>query len=311
MIAHSLDDCGRSGVAHAESFADRPADKCFATRRAVQDDVPGDDVVLGHERCMCFARRPHHQTPARQPLAEVVVGVAVQPHRQPTRHKRTEALPGRPVERQIDRVIGQAVAAVHGGDSVAEHRADRPVHVADRKLRPHQLAALKRRRRQFDEPAVEGPLQAMVLAHRAVAILRPRRLGLRQDRRQVQTVRLPVSNCGGRVEPVNAPDGLPQRSKAQHCQVLTDLLSDVLEEVHDELGPATEAPAQFAVLGCDAYGTGVEMADAHHDAARDHQWGRRKAILLGAQKCCHDHVAARLQLPVGLHHDPVSQAVQQ
>ena len=50
------------------------------------------------------ARGPHHQASAREPLAEIVVGVAVQPHREPAGHERTEALPGGSVEREVDGV---------------------------------------------------------------------------------------------------------------------------------------------------------------------------------------------------------------
>ena len=43
---------------------------------------------------------------------------------------------------------------------------------------------------------------------------------------------------------------------------------------------AGEAPAQFRVLGRHADRAGVQMADAHHDAAHGHQRPRGKAEFL-------------------------------
>ncbi len=65
------------------------------------------------------------------------------------------------------------------------------------------------------------------------------------------------------------------------------------------------------LLGGDADGTGVEVADPHHDAARDHQGRRGEAELLRPEQRADDHVAAGFELPVHLHHDAVAQPVGQ
>ena len=49
------------------------------------------------------------QPAARQALADVVVGVALERHRDAARHERAEALAGRALEREADRVVGQAL----------------------------------------------------------------------------------------------------------------------------------------------------------------------------------------------------------
>ena len=54
---------------------------------------------------------------------------------------------------------------------------------------------------------------------------------------------------------------------------------------------------------------GVEVADAHHDAAADHQRGGGEAVLLGAEQGGDQHVPAGLELAVDLHHDAVAQPV--
>ena len=58
-------------------------------------------------------------------------------------------------------------------------------------------------------------------------------------------------------------------------------------------------------------GTRVQMADAHHDAARDDERRGREAELLGAEQRRDHDVAARLHLPVDLHDDAVAQPVEE
>ena len=53
------------------------------------------------------------------------------------------------------------------------------------------------------------------------------------------------------------------------------------------------------------------MADPHHHAAGDDQWGGGEAELVTTQQCGNHHVAARLELAVHLHNNPVPQVVQE
>ena len=79
----------------------------------------------------------------------------------------------------------------------------------------------------------------------------------------------------------------------------------------DVLGLAGELLAQLRVLRGDAHRAGVQVALAHHDAARATTSGAvREAELLGAQQRGDHHVAAGLQLAVDLHADAVAQVVQ-
>ena len=99
--------------------------------------------------------------------------------------------------------------------------------------------------------------------------------------------------------------------KPRRAIQLAHLLGDELHEVDDELRLAAEPGAQLRVLRGDADRARVEVADAHHDAAADHQRRRGEAELLGAEQRGDDHVAAGLHLPVGLHDDAVAQPVEQ
>ena len=107
VVAEPLDDRRRAGVADAEPLPDLAADEELTRRRAVRDDVAGDDVVLGDERACAVG--PDHDPAAGEALAEVVVGVALQPQGDAGRQERAEALPRRTRERDVDRAVGQAL----------------------------------------------------------------------------------------------------------------------------------------------------------------------------------------------------------
>ena len=159
-----------AGVADAEPLADPAAEEDLARRGAVGDHVAGDDLLVGLER-----RRPvgpHDDPAAGQALADVVVGVALEPQRDAARHERAERLAGRAGEGDVDGAVGQALAAVLLGDLVAEDRADGAVDVADR--RPGRAPA--RRARAPAAPAaparcVERLLEAVVLRLGAAQVL--------------------------------------------------------------------------------------------------------------------------------------------
>ena len=115
---------------------------------------------------------------------------------------------------------------------------------------------------------------------------------------------------GVRVDELVVPDRLLQAPESKRCEVLADFLSDELEEVDHELRLATEAFTKNRVLGGDADGAGVEVADAHHDAAGDDQRRRGEAEFFRTEQRTDDDVASGLQLAVDLNDDTVPHAVQ-
>ena len=100
------------------------------------------------------------------------------------------------------------------------------------------------------------------------------------------------------------------RAHAEAAHQLAHLVGDVEEEVDDVLGLALEALAQLGVLRGDPDRARVQVAGAHHDAARRDQRGGREAHLVRAQQRGDDDVAARLDLAVGLHPDARAQVVE-
>src|SRR5699024_385967 len=128
MVAHALDHCGDPGVSYAEPLADPPPQEHLARGGTVGDRVAGDDLLTCVEHR--FAGRPYDDPPAREALADVVVGVALETERDATGQERPEGLARRSEEGQVDRAVGQALAPVALGHLVTEHGADRAVDVA-------------------------------------------------------------------------------------------------------------------------------------------------------------------------------------
>ena len=117
--------------------------------------------------------------------------------------------PGDAVERDVDRVLGQALR----GRSAARPRpraSRRPNGCALRMryFEAHRLLALERRRRACDQLVVERPRQAVVLRFALAARHFRRHLRLVEDPREVEAPRLPVLDAVAHVEQVGAADHL-------------------------------------------------------------------------------------------------------
>ena len=75
-------------------------------------------------------------------------------------------------------------------------------------------------------------------------------------------------------------------------------------------GVAGEALAQLRILRGDADGTGVQVADAHHNAAHGDQRRGGKAKLFSAQHGGNHHIATCLQLPIRLNDNTTPQVIE-
>ena len=108
---------------------------------------------------------------------------------------------------------------------------------------------------------------------------------------------------------VGAADEIVEAPHADLRHQLAHLLGHEQQVLQDVLGRAGEAPAQLGILRRDAHGAGVEVADAHHDAARCDERGGREAELLGPEQGADDDVAAGAQPAVDLQADAAAQGV--
>ena len=89
-------------------------------------------------------------------------------------------------------------------------------------------------------------------------------------------------------------------AEAQLGHDLAHFFGDEEHEVDHVLGLAGEFLAKLRVLRGDADGAGVEMADAHHDAAGGDQRRGAEADFFGAEQRRDRDIAAGLDLAVGL-----------
>src|SRR5690606_31591673 len=177
-------------VADAEPFSNDAAEEQNPGGGAAGDDVAGDDDLFSVERG--GVRGADADPSPGQAFAGVVGGVADKAQRDPTGEERAERLAGGAGEGDVDGVVGQTFGAVAFGDLVAEHGADSPVDVADRQVEGERGAVFQCARRQLDEGAVQGPVQAVVLRADLAAVVVRLRLHPVQDRGQVEPGRFPV-----------------------------------------------------------------------------------------------------------------------
>src|SRR5580693_3172869 len=114
MIARALDDGGDTRIAHREALARDTLEIGLASDRAVQHGVADNDI-FGRFAAR-LGRLAHDQAPARQALAGVVVGVAVELQRDAVREERAKALAGIAAERRPDHALRQTGMAIAARD---------------------------------------------------------------------------------------------------------------------------------------------------------------------------------------------------
>ena len=197
-------------------------------------------------------------------------------------------------------------------DLARQDPADGAVDVAHRdRPEPHGLAALERRCAAADELPVER-----VVEHRAPAgRVRPRgasagRSGAfstidRSTRRAFQCS-IASSMSSSSVRPIMSWTRRTP-SEAMIWRTSSAIKHQVVDDV---LRRAAEAISQLRILRRDPHRTGVQVADAHHDAAHRDQRRGREAELVGPEQRPDHDVAPGLHLAVDLDRDPRAQVIE-
>ena len=132
VVARAFDDCDGAGVAHREALAGDTAEIALALNCAVQHGIADDDRLLRHDARI--ARRIDHDAAAREALADIIVGLALELEAHAAREPRPEALAGRAGELYVDGLVGQSGMAVELCDLAGQHGTGGAVGVADRGL---------------------------------------------------------------------------------------------------------------------------------------------------------------------------------
>src|SRR5690606_14642547 len=124
-------------IAHREAFPRDTVEIGFPGDRAIQHRVADDDVFGRIARDAL--RLADDYAPARQALADIVVGIAGQVERHALRQPGTEALARDAGKIDPDRIRLEAGMAVLARDLARQHRADAPVHIAYLARKLHRL----------------------------------------------------------------------------------------------------------------------------------------------------------------------------
>src|SRR6266550_1084520 len=149
VIAQGFDHGADSAVTHTKPLTRYATDVGFAACRPVERHVADDHVVFRSE---CgVAGRVDNDLAARQAFAEVVVCVALEFQRYSTRHKRAETLPGRSIERELNRIGGQTLRTVAPRHRTTKHCADSTIDVADGQCRRNGCAIVEGRIAEFQQ----------------------------------------------------------------------------------------------------------------------------------------------------------------
>ena len=222
-----------------------------------------------------------------------------------------ERLARDPGQADRDRVVGQAGMAVPLGDLAREHGAHGAVHVDDLAFDHDRLLALQRDGRGGDQVLVERGFEAVILALGPVQGGPVTERGLVEQLGKVDALRLPVRNRLLRLHSVDPAGHFRDGAEAHLGHDRAQFLGDEEEVVDHVLGRAGEARAQHRVLGGDADRAGVEMALAHHDAARRDQRGGGEADFVRAEQDRDRYVAPGADAAVGLDRDAAAQVVEQ
>src|SRR4029077_10659376 len=92
VVAGALDHRNGAGIAHCEALAGNAAEEALAGDRAIEHGIADDDRLLGHNAAV--DRRPHDDAPTGEPLADIVIALALEFEGDAAREPGAEALSG-------------------------------------------------------------------------------------------------------------------------------------------------------------------------------------------------------------------------
>ena len=196
------------------------------------------------------------------------------------------------------------------GDFAGQHRARRAIDIADFAFEQNRLAGGNRGRGGRNQIVIERGFKAVVLPFAVPGGDAGFRRHFIKELRQIDALGFPVFDRAAHVELVDTADHFVDRAHAELRHDLAQFFGDEEEIIDDMFGLAGETRAQHRVLRRHADRACVQMAFAHHDAARGDQRRGGEAEFVRAQQRADGDVAARAQAAIDLHGDAPAQAVQ-
>ena len=165
-------------------------------------------MMLSSGRKSGAFRRIDDNPAAREPFADIVVGVAFERQRDAFGQECAEALAGGTGEMEPDGILRQSRGSGAPGNFSAQHGADRAMHVADRQLQLDGGSRFQGIARVVDQLVVERLLQSMILRHQAAAPDASRDGRAVKDGREIDSLRFPVVDGIAHVQHVHPADHL-------------------------------------------------------------------------------------------------------
>ena len=197
------------------------------------------------------------------------------------------------------------------GDLVAEDRSDGAVDVADGHGGGDFFTLLNGRFAQVQERGdVERAVDAVILHFGAEASDFRADVRLIKQIRKVDATGFPVVDGSAGLQHFRAAHHFLQRAEAKLGHEFAHFHGDEAHEIGGMLRIAAKLGAQLWILGGDADGAGVQMADAHHDAAQRDERSRGEAELLSAQQRGDDDISAGFHLAIRFDDDAAAQIVE-
>ena len=130
-----------------------------------------------------------------------------------------------------------------------------------------------------------------------------------QDGREIEPFRFPMLDGRGAAEPIYSADHLVERAESQLGHNLPGFLGHERHEADQVLHLAGKAFSQVGILRGDSHGAGSQVALPHQQATQRNECRGAEPESLGPQQGGNHHIAAGAELPVGLHENPIPQAV--
>ena len=292
-----------------------PRRKEFARRRAVENRIADDEVLVRDVGVGGAPERPHRDLASAQSLADVIVRLALELQVHPAAGECSEALTRGAGEPQPDRAGRQSLVAVALGDRPGHPRADREVVIVDRIAPRERQPTLQVRLEVGEDFAVERHHSRPIVARfgppqdAGGTAWTTFFVGRRHQHRQVEHLRARDVRPLDPFEQIVPPDDLVQGSRPDRRENPAHLFRQKCEVADHLIGRALELRPQVLALRGDAGGTGVDVALAGHRASHRHQWRGTEAVTLRTQERRDHHIATGLESTVGPHFDPVSQSV--
>ncbi|CAF3597842.1 unnamed protein product [Fusarium graminearum] len=309
VVTDTLDNGGGTGVSDGETFSSNTTEEASTSSSTVQTSVTNENVLLRLEDSR--AGRVDDQSTTRQALADVIVGITLKLKCDTRSEESTERLASRALDINMNSVHGQSSLAVSLGNVVREGGTHRSVSVDNVTLDSGWKALVESQLGLGDQLVVKSDVKLVVLLSDIEGgNARSELVSRGQEKRQVDVGCLVSSKVIAHLENLYMSNHLIDGTEAKLGHNGSKLVGDIVEEVDDMLGGASELLSELRVLSSDTNGAGVQVTLSHKDAAHGNKRSSGKAPFLGTKQTSKGNITTSLELSISLDNDTTTKIVQ-